>query len=207
LLAIGLALCLLVIARYWWVGPAAPSPAQALASGLHRVVRVVDGDTIIVAPDNVVRLIGVDTPEAVKPEHPVEPYAREATQFTRRFLAAGAVHLEFDRERVDRFGRFLAYVWVGDRLLNEELLRVGLARFEPNFRYSERMKYRFRQAQEEAQRAEIGIWSNLPDEGAKIQIHRRPYLPDARAPRVQSAILLAAAARRPRSVHFPIICH
>lgn len=138
------------------------------------------------------RLIGVDTPETVKPDHPVEPFGPEATQFTRRFLSAGAVHLKFDDERVDRFGRILAYVWVGDRLLNEELLKVGLARFEPDFHYSEQMKHRFRQAQEEAQRAGIGIWSHLPD-GAAREIERRPAPALLRAAAGGFAILPVAA--------------
>jgi micrococcal nuclease len=107
----------------------------------------------------VIRLIGVNTPETVKPEHPVEPWGPEATAFTRHFLAGGVVRLSFDRERVDRFGRFLAYVWVGDEMLNEALLRAGLARYEPQFRYSESIKRRFRQAEQAAKRESVGIWS------------------------------------------------
>ena len=158
-----MALCLLLVARLWWSGPAASTPVRPPAGGLHRVVRVVDGDTIVIAPDNVVRLIGVDTPETVKPNHPVERFGPEATEFTKQFIGGGTVRLTFDRERVDRFGRFLAYVWVGHRLLNEHLLLVGLARFEPQFYYAERMKHRFRRAQEGARRARIGIWSPEPD--------------------------------------------
>jgi micrococcal nuclease len=166
MLVIGLVLCLLVASRYC-SRDSADFSSDELAVGLHRVVRVVDGDTIIVAPDHRVRLIGVNAPESVRPDHPVEPFGPEASQFTRRFLSAGAVHLTFDNEREDRFGRLLAYVWVGDRMLNEELLRVGLARFEPHFRYSERMKVRFRRAQEQAQQERIGIWSEVPD-GARL---------------------------------------
>jgi micrococcal nuclease len=127
---------------------------------MHRLRRVIDGDTIIVAPDATIRLIGVNTPETVKPMHPVEPWGPEASAFTREFLADGEVRLTFDRERVDRFGRFLAYVWVDDRLLNEALLRSGLGRYEPQFHYSPTMKRRFRQAQQEAQQARRGIWSH-----------------------------------------------
>jgi micrococcal nuclease len=130
-----------------------------LAEGIYAVVRVVDGDTIIVAPEATVRLIGVDTPETVKPHHPVEPWGHEATAFTQQFLSGGTARLTFDRERVDRYGRFLAYVWVGDQMLNEELLRAGLARFEPQFHYSESIKRRFGQAQQAAKQAAIGIWS------------------------------------------------
>jgi len=126
---------------------------------VHRLVRVVDGDTLIFRPDATVRLIGVDTPETVRPEHPVEPFGPEATAFTREFLAGGEARLSFDRERVDRFGRFLAYVWVDERMLNEELLRAGLARFEPQFSYSQANKDRFRRAQLQAKREHLGIWS------------------------------------------------
>jgi micrococcal nuclease len=134
----------------------------------------VDGDTIVVAPDSFVRLIGVDTPETVKPEHPVEPFGPEATAFTRQFLSGGAARLAFDRERVDRFGRFLAYVWVDERMLNEELLRAGVARWEPNFHYSGEMKRRFRQAQDEARRAGVGIWSSEPTR-TKTKSHSRRH--------------------------------
>ncbi len=136
-----------------------PPPTQPLAEGVCRVERVVDGDTIHVAPHTIIRLIGVDTPETVKPEHPIEPWGPEASAFTRHFLSGGEARLTFDRERVDRFGRHLAYVWVGDAMLNEELLRQGLARFEPHFRYAQPVKDRFRQAQREAQQAHRGIWS------------------------------------------------
>lgn len=113
------------------------------------------------APEATVRLIGVDTPETVKPEHPVEPFGPEATAFTRQFLSGGTARLSFDRERVDRFGRFLAYVWVSEKILNEELLREGLARYEPQFHYSQAMKERFRRAQQQARQAQVGIWSQV----------------------------------------------
>lgn len=165
-------MCLLVAARLWWDPPPDASPAQPLAGGLHRVVRVVDGDTIIVEPDHRVRLIGVNTPETVRPNYPVERFGPEATKFTKHFLSGGTARLSFDRERVDRFGRFLAYVWVGKRLLNEELLRSGLARFEPQFYYSEVMKRRFRRAEQEARELKVGIWS--PDVDVPRQGLRRP---------------------------------
>jgi micrococcal nuclease len=152
----------LVLALVWlvqfWRASDAPSPAQPLAEGNYQLRRVVDGDTILIVPHAVIRLIGVNAPETVKPEHPIEPWGPEASAFTKHFVSGGEVRLTFDRERVDRFGRFLAYVWVGDTMLNEELLRQGLARYEPQYHYSEAMKRRFRAAQQEAQRAHRGIW-------------------------------------------------
>jgi micrococcal nuclease len=130
-----------------------------LPEGHYQVRRVVDGDTLLMQDHKRVRLMGVDTPETVKEDTPVQPWGPEATTFTREFVESGEVRLQFDRERLDRFGRYLAYVWVGDRMLNEELLRAGLARWEQGYHYSQSMKNRFRKAQREAQQAKRGIWS------------------------------------------------
>ncbi len=144
--------------RHWH--PSAPAPPEALSEETsYQVKRVVDGDTIVLANNARVRLIGADTPETVKPNWPVEPWGPEATQFTRDFLAGGTVQLQLDRERVDKYDRFLAYVWVDGRMLNEELIRAGLARARTEFRYSSSMKGRFRRAEEEAQAADRAIWS------------------------------------------------
>jgi micrococcal nuclease len=138
------------------------APPPVLASQEYEVARAVDGDTILLANRARVRLIGVDAPESVKPNHPVEPWGPEASSFTRQFVSGGRVRLEFDQERLDQYGRFLAYVWVGDRLLNEELVRAGLARVEFNYHYRSAMKTRFRRAQDEARAAGLGIWSDEP---------------------------------------------
>jgi micrococcal nuclease len=152
------------------------APPATLADGEYNVERVVDGDTILLANRARVRLIGVNAPESVKPDHPVEPWGPEASQFTHRFLAGGLVRLEFDQERLDQYGRWLAYVWVGDRLLNEELVRAGLARVEFQYSYRSAMKTRFRHAQDEARAAHRGIWSGEPPQ------HREPPPNPARVP-------------------------
>jgi len=136
-----------------------PAPPEALAEGPYRVQRVVDGDTLLLANRARVRLIGADCPETEKPGQIGEPWAPEATQFTEDFVAAGTVRLQMDRQRIDRYGRFLAYVWVGDRMLNEELIRSGLARARTGFPYSSSMKTRFVRAEKEAKAAGRGIWS------------------------------------------------
>lgn len=103
-----------------------------------RVVRVVDGDTIEVAIGGAVedvRYIGVDTPETVKPGEPVQCYGPQASAFNHELVDGQTVRLEFDRELRDAYGRLLAYVYVGDRLVNEELVAGGYARtleIEPN---------------------------------------------------------------------------
>ena len=128
----------------------------------YAVERVVDGDTLLLADDTRVRLIGVDTPEMGRPNLPPEPLAAEASEFTRRQVEGREVRLEFDRERRDEYRRVLAYVWVGGRCLNEELIRAGYSRAETRFPYRAVMKGRFRAAEDEARRAGVGLWGLAP---------------------------------------------
>ena len=161
-LAVVLAAILLAALSWWnWhnASPPSPSPPEEFPEGTYYVQRVVDGDTLLLTNGARIRLIGANAPETVKPGSPVEPWGPEAKQFTEEFLARGEVRLQVDRERLDKYDRFLAYVWVGDRMLNEELIRAGLARAEPRYRYSESMKTRFRRAEQEAKAAGRGIWS------------------------------------------------
>ncbi|MGQ9574289.1 MAG: thermonuclease family protein [Thermoguttaceae bacterium] len=153
---IAILLLLLVRRQFVQTPPAAPDD---LAEGTYQLDHVVDGDTLQLANGARVRLIGADAPETLMPDHPVEPWGPQATQFTEQFVAGGLVRLEFDRQRKDRYDRFLAYVWVGGRMLNEELIRAGLAQAALGFRYSESMKRRFRRAEQEARAAGRGIWA------------------------------------------------
>jgi micrococcal nuclease len=139
---------------------ATPVPEQ-LQEGMHEVRRDVDGDTILLASGARVRLQGVNCPESVKPDWPVEPWGLEASQFTKDFLkrAHNQVRLTFSTERKDRYDRFLAFVWDGDVMLNEELVRAGLADVHTEWNYSPAMKRRLLDAQAEARKANRGIWS------------------------------------------------
>jgi micrococcal nuclease len=97
-----------------------------------QVLRIVDGDTILVRSQGSgserVRYIGVDTPESVKEDTPVQCFGHEAAEFNRRLVDDKTVRLVPDREAEDRYGRTLAYVYVGDVFVNAELLRAGMAR-------------------------------------------------------------------------------
>jgi micrococcal nuclease len=106
-------------------------PARATGT----VSNVIDGDTIKVSPAvnglKDVRLIGVDTPETVDPAEGVEPYGPQASAFTTRELSLRRVRLEFDRERMDQYGRLLAYVHTDGSMFNEELVGKGYAQAYP----------------------------------------------------------------------------
>src|SRR5215217_8784600 len=104
-----------------------------------RVTHVVDGDTIDVElPDGAeetVRYIGIDTPETVKPDTPVQCGGPKAHAANERLVGGRTVTLRFDRERRDVYDRLLAYVYVPSRtpggqplFVNAELTRRGLAR-------------------------------------------------------------------------------
>lgn len=99
-----------------------------------RVVRVVDGDTLVVSAGGrsfYVRLLGIDTPETHRPGTPVECGGPEASASMGALAPPGAaVRLESDpgQDRVDRYGRLLAYVWLSDgRLLEQAQLESGWA--------------------------------------------------------------------------------
>lgn len=150
-----LAAVALVVLRPWETGPAA-GPAAASV----RVSRVVDGDTIEVRLDGRsedVRLIGVDTPETVKPDTPVQCFGERASHFTKRQLTGRRVRLVFGVERRDVYGRLLAYVYLHGRFFNPVLVRRGLARsltIPPNDRFAPR----FRHLELVAARAGRGLW-------------------------------------------------
>lgn len=129
--------------------------------GAARVVRVVDGDTIVVSQhgrEDRVRYIGVDTPETVKPGAPVGCFGHEASRANTRLVEGRTVRLEVGEEPRDRYGRLLAYVYApGERFVNEELVAGGYARtltIRPNDRYASR----FARLEREARSARRGLW-------------------------------------------------
>ncbi|HEX6687762.1 MAG TPA: thermonuclease family protein [Solirubrobacterales bacterium] len=139
-----------------WEGELEEGPASAVA----RVTRVVDGDTIEVRLDGRsedVRLIGVDTPETVKPDTPVQCFGPRASHFTKQHLTGRQVRLVFGVERRDIYGRLLAYVYLDGRFFNPSLVRRGLARsltIPPNDRFAPR----FRRLELAAARSGRGLW-------------------------------------------------
>jgi micrococcal nuclease len=139
-----------------------PRPADGLR-GPYPVVRVVDGDTIIVrtpSGDERVRMIGIDTPESVAPNRPVECFGPEASAETARLLDGAAVDLEMDpgQGERDRYDRLLAYVWRGDRLINLDLIASG---FGYEYTYDDAYAYQreFQDAERRARATQEGLWA------------------------------------------------
>ena len=133
------------------------------AGQLVGVVRAVDGDTLLLEGGLRVRLLGVNTPETKHPDREAEPLGPEAHHFTESLIQRGSVTLEYDRERLDNYRRVLAYVYLPDgRMLNLELIRNGMSRAIVTFPIRSDRRRMFLDAEREAQRGGVGIWS-LPD--------------------------------------------
>jgi micrococcal nuclease len=138
----------------------AGGPASAHAF----VIRAVDGDTIEVRVGGEVedvRYIGVDTPETVKPGTPVQCFGPQASAFDHHLVERRRVRLVFGVERRDVYGRLLAYVYLGHRFVNAELVRRGLARtltIAPNDRHAGL----FGRLERRAALAGRGLWGACP---------------------------------------------
>ena len=156
------------------------SPVTALDPKLKTIqatiISVTDGDTVVVkigTKKERVRLIGIDTPESHPNRRAYKQSAQSrqdvktivamglrASDFTQSLLPPGtAVSLEYDVEPRDRYGRALAYLWLTDgRMVNDIIIRSGYAyplTVPPNVRYRDR----FSEAFSEGRRAQRGLWS------------------------------------------------
>lgn len=141
-----------------------PSTLATTARELASVLSVIDGDTIRVSIAGriaTVRYIGVDSPETVDPNRPIEPYGKEASEANRRLIEGRTVLLEKDVSEADRFGRLLRYVYVeasvGLIMVNAELVRMGYAQVStlpPDVKHVSL----FVQLQREARDASRGLW-------------------------------------------------
>ncbi len=130
-----------------------------------RVLRVVDGDTVeleIGGRTEKLRLIGVNTPETVDPRREIQPYGKEASDFTRGVLSGQVVYVEQDLEERDPYDRLLGYVYLEDGVFfNALLVRAGFAQtmtVSPNVKYATRFRDLMRQARAERR----GLWG-LPE--------------------------------------------
>lgn len=142
--------------------PASPAVRPQADPSIVPVVSVVDGDTIRVlyrAHEERVRLIGIDAPEVERPDRTAECFGQEATGYLRGRLRGRRVRLAFDVDRRDRFDRLLAYVYLGDELVNLTMVRLGYAvtlRIEPDTSRATELA----RAEDRARTEGLGLWSS-----------------------------------------------
>jgi len=124
---------------------------------IYKVKRVIDGDTLLLVNGERVRLIGVDTPETKHPQKPVQYFGREAYLFTKKMIDGKEARLEFERQKRDRYGRLLAYIYLSDgTFLNAEIIKQGYGFAYTKFPF----KYmgEFRRYEREARENRKGLW-------------------------------------------------
>lgn len=162
--------------------PGAPSPSVEMEAGgglplvsvassseldlenSFSVVRVVDGDTIVImrgGRNETLRLIGINTPETVDPRRPVECFGKEASAFASRVLSGAHVRVESDPSQgaKDKYGRTLAYIFLPDgTFFNLLLIREGYA-YEYTYNEPYRYQKEFRDAEQIARVEGKGLWA------------------------------------------------
>lgn len=124
-----------------------------------KVIRVVDGDTIVIENGLKLRYIGINTPESVDPRRPVECFAKEASARNKTLVEGKTIRLEKDISETDRSKRLLRYVYVDNIMVNETLVREGYAyasSYPPDIKYQERLKT----AEQEARENNRGLWGS-----------------------------------------------
>ena len=132
------------------------------ADTAYPVTRIIDGDTVEIRYDGKltsVVLIGVDTPETVHPQKPIETFGKEASAFTRNLLLGESVYLRFDGNKTDKYGRLLAYLYrAPDGLfVNLEVVRQGYGKVYTTFPFKHKALFQHYSGQ--AQKAGRGLWS------------------------------------------------
>ena len=119
-----------------------------------------DGDTIVLANGRHVRYIGINAPEINHEGQKAEPFGYKAKIFNKRLLVNKRIRLEMDKEKNDRYGRLLAYVFRQDGMfINKVMIEEGYAYFlplNPNIKFNKILL----KAQQNAMKAQKGIWNN-----------------------------------------------
>lgn len=149
------------------------SKGQISSEKFYSVVHIADGDTIDVLVDDQkvrVRLLGINSPESVAPNRPVECFGKEASNYISSLISNKSVRLELDpsKPEKDEYGRSLAYLFREDGLfINSQMIESGYA-YEYTY-HNERYKYQndFKLAQAKAQKSMQGLWAKETCNGKK----------------------------------------
>jgi micrococcal nuclease len=145
------------------------SPVLPVAPpGTYAVVRVDDGDTIVIDMGGVeekVRFIGLDTPETQDPRKPVQCYGQAASAHAKSLIGNGPVRLEADplSTNRDRYNRLLRYVYLADgQLVNLTMIEQGYGFAYLSFPFTK--SEQFAAAQTTAREQNRGLWSSCTPE-------------------------------------------
>ena len=131
-----------------------PTPTSSPILTYAKVVRVIDGDTIVIETGQHVRYIGMNTSEV----ETSECFATEASQININLVLGKEVRLEKDISEIDKYGRLLRFVYIGDIFIDDYLVKNGYAEtmtVPPDVKY----KDQFSQSEKYARENSLGLWS------------------------------------------------
>lgn len=153
----------LIVARQSYIQIEKSSDSNAYLSNSYTVVKAIDGDTIEVSMNGkaeTIRFIGIDTPETHDPRKSVQCFGIAASNYTKSLVENKAVRLAVDSLSTnrDRYGRLLRYVYVGDTLVNAEIIRNGYGFANTGFPFSKMDE--FTSYQREAKDKKRGLWAD-----------------------------------------------
>jgi micrococcal nuclease len=123
-----------------------------------KVMRVIDGDTIVIDNGEHIRYIGMNAPEL----SPLECYATNAAEINKELVLGKTIKLVKDVSETDKYGRPLRFVYVGDTFIDDYLVKVGAAKIEtvsPDVEF----KDEFLSSQNYAKENKLGMWGKCPD--------------------------------------------
>jgi micrococcal nuclease len=174
--ATALILIIAVIFIVYAIVPGTPKKTFKLVTidpkAYYKVVSVIDGDTFQADINRkliTVRVLGIDTPETVDPRKPIGCYGKEASSQAKELLAGRQVRLVSnpDRERTDKYHRYLLYVYRDDGLFyNEYMIEHGFAH-EYTFNHeSYQFQSEFKKAESEAKASGAGLWRACPQKSS-----------------------------------------
>ncbi len=149
-----------------------PTSSPNTVGVYYEVTKVTDGDTLHISmdgKDEVVRLLGINTPETVDPRRQVECFGKEASERMKEIASGKIVRLEYDDSQSlrDTYGRILAYMYLEDgQMLNRKMVAEGYA-YEYTYMTPYRYQSEFRDLQRLAQSAGRGLWAESSCNGSK----------------------------------------
>ncbi|MBP6948574.1 MAG: thermonuclease family protein [Candidatus Pacebacteria bacterium] len=149
-----------------------PNTVPNMVGVYYKVTKVTDGDTIHIemdGRDEVVRFIGINTPETVDPRREVECFGKEASSRMKELASGKIVRLEYDESQStrDTYNRILAYVYLEDnQMLNRKMIAEGYA-YEYTYLTPYKYQKEFRDLQAFARNSERGLWSPESCNGSK----------------------------------------
>ena len=167
-------ICVFICCGFWF------NVQETMAESWYTVRWVDDGDSIVLQDGRHVRYIGINAPEIQHEDRKAEPFGEKAKSINKKLVFHKTVRLEYDREKKDRYGRTLAYVYLRNGLfINLEMISHGAAYFlylKPNTKYTEL----FIKQQRDAMQAGRGLWQNWSESKAEYignKHSRRFHLP------------------------------